>query len=61
MNRKKNVNFVQLVENHVCPHDITSSSYTRKDIKEKVWNDISKITHEIYMNVTSVSSSDENN
>lgn len=44
--QEKNVNFVQLIENYACLYDITSSSYTRQDIKEKAWNEISKITHD---------------
>lgn len=40
--QEKNVNFVHLIESHACLYDITSSSYTRQDIKEKVWNEISK-------------------
>lgn len=44
--QEKNVNFVQLIESHTCLYDITSPNYTRQDIKEKAWNDISKITHD---------------
>lgn len=47
MNRgEKYVKFVQLqifffIENHACLYDIKPSSYTRQDIKEKAWNEIS--------------------
>lgn len=38
--QEENVTFVQLIESHPCLYDITSSSYTQQDIKEKAWNDI---------------------
>ncbi|VVC33970.1 MADF domain [Cinara cedri] len=43
--QEENVTFVQHTESHPCLYDITSSNYTRQDIKEKAWNDISKKTN----------------
>ena len=38
----KSVKFVQLIENHQCLYNNTLQDYSRKDVTEKVWAEISR-------------------
>lgn len=38
--QEEDMTFVQFIESHACVYDITSSNYTRQNLKEKTLNNI---------------------
>ncbi|XP_069702377.1 transcription factor Adf-1-like [Periplaneta americana] len=44
--QEKNLSLVKAIQLYPCIYDVTMPSYNRTDIKEKAWQDVSKITGE---------------